>query len=207
MYSHRALALIAGVALSAMLPISAAHACACCAEPGDRFDRTEAIDEFAQTVIGAVRFGSEARLYTTAADWAEQIKGITNPAESDAYTLKVARTDRAWTFDMSDVKGHTGQLTLQWPTTIHKFHADMTPLVATSGEYVATALYKEWRLESRVSGKGMFTFNKAAQSRAQLILHGTGNSCTSADEFTNWTLDVTGRGVRFRFFGALRQVK
>ena len=95
MFSHRALGLMAGIALSLLLPISAAHACACCAEPGDRFDRAEAIDEYALDVLAAVKFEGKARLYTTAADWAEQIKGITNPAESDTYDLKASRTARS----------------------------------------------------------------------------------------------------------------
>lgn len=207
MFSHRALGSMAGIALSLLLPISAAHACACCAEPGDRFDRAEAIDEYALDVLAAVKFDGKARLYATAADWTEQIKGITNPAKSDTYDLKTSRTARAWTFVLSDTKGHKGRLTVRTPAKIHKFHADTKPQARTSGGYVPTKLYKEWRLAGSVTGAGMFTFKKSAKSQAKLILHGTGNGCTSADQFTNWTLDVAGRGVQFRFFGTLRNVQ
>jgi hypothetical protein len=206
MFSNRMLGLMAALALSVWLPINAAHACACCAEPGERSVRTEVMDEHALAILGAVRFGGKARLYTTAADWAEQIRGITNRDESDTYDLKISRTARAWTFELSDDKGHKGRLTFRLATSIHKFHADTKPQAKISGRYFPTNLYKEWRLAGGVIGNGMFTFKKSTKSRVELILHGSGNGCTSVDQFNNWTLDVVGRGVHFRFFGALRTV-
>jgi hypothetical protein len=39
--------------------------------------------------------------------------------------------------------------------------------------------------------------------RLTLILHGHGNSCTSSDHFTHWTLVVSGPKARYRLFGEL----
>jgi hypothetical protein len=36
-----------------------------------------------------------------------------------------------------------------------------------------------------------------------LVLHGEGNSCTGADDFSHWSLSVTGPDADFRFYGAL----
>jgi hypothetical protein len=44
---------------------------------------------------------------------------------------------------------------------------------------------------------------RGAAAQATLILHGGGNSCTSAYDFTRWTLRVKGKGISFTFLGDL----
>lgn len=204
MFSQRAFSVLTGLAMIVVLPTGVAQACACCAEPGERYERTETIDDLSLDVLESVRFAAKARLYTTAADWDEQVKGITNPAQSDTYSLTFSRTARDWTFEFKDTGGAKGKLNFRLPANVYKLHADTKPQARTPSNNTPTRLYKEWRLDSSIAGTGMFTFKKSANGRAQFILHGTGNGCTSPDQFTNWTLDVTGNGVQFRFFGRLR---
>ena len=45
--------------------------------------------------------------------------------------------------------------------------------------------------------------SSGARAKARLILHGYGNSCTDAHDFTHWTLVVTGRDIRFTLLGEL----
>lgn len=182
-------------------PLRAAHACACCSDPGERYDRVEVIDDYSGGVLKALRFGSNANLYCTAADWSEQVKGIKNPKEACSYELNVGRTIQKLSFEMSDRQGHKGRLTFMLPLEVHKFHAHTKPEIRKGAGYVPTVLYKEWRLMGVITGDGMFTFKQPA--KAQLIFHGKGNGCTSEDQFTNWTLEAAEQGVRFRFFGRL----
>jgi hypothetical protein len=182
-----------------------ASACACCAEPGERYIGMEKIDDYTRDVVDTLRFDKRADLYTTAADWSEQIKGIANPAQSSVYRLKVIRTRSSMAFDLSDKAGHAGRLTFQLPGELRKFHADTNPQPQKDGNYIPTKLYKEWQLTGAIVGDRMFNFKK--QVKAHLIFHGRGNGCTSSEQFTNWTLDVKGTDAGFRFFGRLTDGK
>jgi hypothetical protein len=65
----------------------------------------------------------------------------------------------------------------------------------------ATTLIKEWRINAPVSGDGMFTLPKDA--RIRVILQGTGNACTTPDDFSHWqavVLSADGEG-QFTFLG------
>ena len=53
-------------------------------------------------------------------------------------------------------------------------------------------LYKEWKLTARAAGSGVFSAGLGPSQQLSLILHGRGNSCTNAEQFTHWTLEMQG---------------
>ena len=65
-------------------------------------------------------------------------------------------------------------------------------------------LYKEWRLKSPVELSGIVA-EGSKKADATLILHGQGNGCTTADDFTHWTLQVSGVDVDFTLLGKLEK--
>jgi hypothetical protein len=197
--------LAAALVLSAvaLLTPAAARACACCAEPGERMEYDGRLESYDAGVVDGLVFDPAATLYSTAADWTEQVRGIDNPAQSYDYTLKLEKDGRVWRFDLTDAAGHRGSLSFRRPAQLRKLHIDTAPQPPDEGQSTNVSLYKEWRLQGPVRGNGMFTLGRTHRAEATLILHGSGNNCTDSSQFGNWTLDVTGEGVRFRFFGKL----
>ena len=85
------------------------------------------------------------------------------------------------------------------PKNLTRFEVD--PRNGTSEGGHGPTLYKEWRVKGLAKLTGVF----AAQSRwarAELVLHGRGLGCTSAQDFDAWTLMVRGKATRFNFLGA-----
>ncbi len=64
-------------------------------------------------------------------------------------------------------------------------------------------LYKEWKLTGEVTGTGAFSATNGVKQSLTLILQGRGNSCTSAVDFTHWTLVMEGPKGRYSLFGEL----
>ena len=196
-----ALPLLAAVAAAGS---TAAHACACCGEPGTRSEITIALDEdsFQGEVVRSVRLAGQARLYLDAADW-EVVRGVDNPDRSDRYAVGLQRDRTEWTFTFRDGAGNAGTIALALPSTFESFHADTRPGEVQKVE--AIQVYKEYRLTGRMTGTGMFAIKPSAQAETQatLILHGHGNQCPSVDQFHHWTLEARGPETRFRFYGPL----
>ena len=65
------------------------------------------------------------------------------------------------------------------------------------------ALYKEWKLTGEVTAFGAFSGTNGAKQVLTLILQGRGNSCTSAEDFTHWTLVTEGPKGTYSLFGDL----
>jgi hypothetical protein len=171
-----------------------ADACACCSDPGERFESTAKIEPLEMRELGRVRFGRQVRVYENDA-WPEHILGINEPSTS--YDLAFARTGDRWTFTLKDAKGRTGTLSFVTPVMLESFFADLHDQKPNTD----VALYKEWRLKAQLSATGIFAGAGAATIR--LILQGRGNSCTDAAQFKNFTIDVTGPTARFTLFGNL----
>ncbi len=175
-------------------PAGEASACACCAEHGDRFVSTDERTDWDNDILGAVGLSGTAQLYQTACG-DECIVGIENPANT--YALVFERDGDDWTLVFIGPRNGTIAFTL--PRRMTQFAVDPTPDAArTMG-----ALYREWRLTMAVRGTGAFAAGLAEPATATLILHGTGNACPDAGDFTNWTLDVDGPKADFRFFGTI----
>jgi hypothetical protein len=147
--------------------------------------------------ISQVRFNKAAKLMLGEAD-EDGIKGVTEPEED--YELAVTRAKDRWAFAFRDTKGRAGTLALALPRTISIFEVDPRH---GKDEGQGPILYKEWKLTANAAGEGMFRATVGTNQKITLVLHGRGNGCTSADQFTHWTLLVHGPVDTFTLYGAL----
>ena len=173
-----------------------AHACACCADSGQRTLSTEAIDGYVGEEFKRVRWSAIAQPFLSPCD--ECVQGI--KALSDSYQIGVFWTDKGLEFRMiGDEPGAKGTLLLATPKEITVFSTDRTP----GDRDGMVVLYKEWRVTVPIKGTGAFSAVTGEGHLAELVLHGTGNSCEMADGMTHWSLGVKGPDVDFRFYGRL----
>jgi hypothetical protein len=145
-----------------------------------------------------VEFAATARLFTTEA-FPDDIKGLAAPSQ-EPYGFRGSLVAGQFVFEISDRSGKTGQIIMALPRLVTRFEVDPRKEDMQEGG-TGPALYKEWRLEGEVRLRGILG-SGGSRATGRLILHGSGNSCTSADQFTTWTLSVRGRGTRFTFLGA-----
>ena len=183
-------ALIAG-----LLP-GAALACACCADPGTRFEQVAERGDWEVTQIARLVPSGPARLYLGACGLG-CVDGIANP--QPRYDVAMAVSDNGIVFTLSGAGAERGTLTFPWPESYVWFGADIA-LSGLSGERAA-ALYTEMRLRGPVAGTGDFAQDGPAE--AELVLSGFGNMCILARTFEGWSLTVTGAGGDYRLFGRL----
>jgi hypothetical protein len=184
----------AGVSL---LP-SGAQACACCTDVGQRHVAMDKLDGYKRDEIARLRFAATATLFTGNAEPGD-IKGLR--AATSSYDLEVDRTDGGIAFTFRDDGRRSGTLSLSWPELISIFEVDPRQDRQPGG--LGPRLYKEWRVTGRMAGTGIFVPGNGDSTRITLILHGGGNSCTSAEDFTAWTLRVDGPDAAYAFIGDL----
>jgi hypothetical protein len=196
----RALALAVCLGAAAWSATTTAKACACCTNPGQRNVGTAKIDATLRDQIERLRFAAEAELYMGERDPSD-IKGIATP--SGKYALQVARAAGSWTFTFRDKAGRSGTLTLTIPGTVSIFSVD--PRLDEREGTTGPTLFKEWKLTSPAAGTGVFTPGMGKGQLVTLILQGHGNTCTSADMATHWTLVVHGPKAEYHLFGKLAQ--
>jgi hypothetical protein len=196
-FSRSALAAaVASLALLARAP--EAQACACCSEPGERIEGLVPLDAYKKTELERVRFANTAKLYLTAAGF-DGVSGVRDPA--DTYALVQTRLGDVLTFAFKDAKGNAGTLAFTLPAKVDEFFVDPHDGKQTGAG--GPLLYKEWRLASPLTATGIFQPSAAGSPTVRLILHGRGNACTSADQFSAWTIVVSGPKAGFSLFGAL----
>ena len=175
-------------------------ACACCAEPGTWYERTDRISDHELTELGRLRFDAVANTYLTEAG-EDLIKGISLP--SDTYSLTISKRQRGrWELSFRDQRNRRGTLTLIVPGTVVAFGADLHDSETAGGN--GPLLYKELRLTGAVTGTGIFKDGMTAQTKFRLILQGRGNNCLDAEDFKNWTLQVFGPRASYSFYGSLK---
>ena len=191
-------------ALVTITGLGKAHACACCTNPGQRYVEIETLDPNRLEQIESLRFGKEARLYAGGGGL-EAIEGIRDPVER--YDLKVTwdKTHAAAgitiiAFTLANSGGWSGTLSLKLPKTVAIFEIDPRD---SPGQGTGPILYKEWKLTGEVTGTGAFSGTNSAKQLLTLILQGRGNSCTSAADFTHWTLVTEGPKGQYSLFGEL----
>ncbi len=195
------LALAAAVLGLSVLP-GEALACACCTNLGQRYVEVEKLDSTRLEQIESLRFGEEARLYGGEGG-VETITGIQDPVER--YDLKV-RWDKTHpghsqiVFSLDNPGGRSGTLWLALPQKISIFEIDPRD---SPDEGHGPVLYKEWKLTGELTGTGAFSGTNSPKQVLTLILQGRGNSCTSAEDFTHWTLVTEGPKGIYSLFGDL----
>ena len=195
-------ALVCGVLIivTATLATQPAAACACCANTAWRRVEIEKLDAAKIAEIAKVRFARKAKLMLGEAD-DNGIVGVED-AEED-FTLALGRQKDRWAFALADSKGRKGTLTLALPKTISIFEVD--PRAGKDDEQ-EPVLYKEWKLNANAAGDGIFQKTSGGGQKMTLILHGRGNGCTEASQFSHWTLLVYGPADTYTFYGALEKL-
>jgi hypothetical protein len=193
--------LLAALTLGTLLAVSFedASACACCTDRGQRNVGMQEFDSGKRAQVDEMAFAPGALLYTGEGDL-EFVQGIASP-ESE-YALAVSRDAASLTFALTGRAGRAGTLTLRLPKRISIFEVDPRD-TADSG--LGPALYKEWRLTGDVMATGRFAAAGTAGHKATLILHGSGNSCTSSSDFSHWSLVMEGPTANYMLLGDLVQ--
>ncbi len=194
-------AAFAFAALFALAQGSAALACACCTNTGQRYVENTKLQDYQRAILGEVRFAGTATLYLGARDTTD-IKGIARPSET--YAFRVDRQANRFVFSFRDEKKNEGTLTLAIPDAISVFEIDPRD-PASPDRGLGPPLYKEWRLTAPFTGSGVFQAGNGGYQRITLILQGRGNSCPDAGQFTHWSISVHGPLGNYLFFGDLEK--
>lgn len=103
-------------------------------------------------------------------------------------------------FTLTNEQGEAGTLTLELPGKIAIFEVD--PRSATD-QATGPSLYKEWKLTGKVAVSGAFSAGAGPDQLLTLIVQGSGNSCTTAADFSHWTLVMQGPKANYSLFGTL----
>jgi len=185
-------------AIVALVP-APTHACACCAETGQRLETSGVMRDYERAELDRANFGATAQLFASVA-FPDDVKGVASPSEKP-YALRSSMADGRIVFDLVDPQGKAGQIALPLPQRLTRFEVDPRD-DAHKDRGLGPTLYKEWRLDGEVRLNGVFAAG-GNRAKARLILHGYGNSCTDIHGFTHWTLVVAGQGIRFSLLGAL----
>jgi hypothetical protein len=172
-----------------------AYACACCANRGDHTQQSARIAQFELAELVRLRFGTAAQLRTTPGFPAD-IRGLRPVAMR--YHLSQARHSRIFVLTFRDARGNTGTLGFALPEQATRLAVDLQDGRRSAGG--GPLLYREWRLDGRITATGIFA--DAGLPRFRLILQGRGNACMNAGDFRSWILRVTGPKAAFTFYGA-----
>lgn len=177
-----------------LLP-SSAYACACCVEPGHYSIRTAKPQDYEIKELKKIKFQT-AELYMTEAG-EDGIKGI-NPL-GENFIVSGLMSGAVWSFSFKDNNQKSGRLDLTKPVSMVEFMVDLPSKEKRQGE---TQVYKEWRFKYRLqNANGIFKNAFAPATEYFLVLQGYGNGCTSAEDFTKYHLEITGKKADFTFFG------
>jgi hypothetical protein len=191
--------LVAFVIVAILLASPAsALACACCAETGHYFSGQTDLDEYPLSQLKRMRFARTASLFLTEAGIEEDSQGIDQAKPN--YSIVGSFLKDIWRLTFRAGSG-TGLLELPLPEKIWEHSADIHDNKTSPGG--GPLLYKEWRLEGKVTGTGIFKSGIVGATKYTLVLQGRGNGCDNAEDFSNWRLDVRGEKARYAFFGKL----
>ncbi len=186
------------IAGALLVQTDAAQACACCTDPGQRFETNGPMDSYVLGELGLMRFAPRAVLYS-GPGFPDDVLGVVNPS-SDPYRVRAA-IGGAVSFEIVDPAGKAGRIQFATPRALSRFEVDPRANLGPAPPN-GPSLYKEWRLSglARLSGVAA---GAGSFATATLILHGGGNSCSSSIDFKRWTLTVKGKGIAFTFLGDL----
>jgi hypothetical protein len=183
---------------SLIIPIAAillkgldAPACACCANRGTWYEGSNKLSASETAEINRIRFTRIARTFLTEAD----------SDLSATYVLSHSRRGRRWEFRFRDAHGKTSALSFLLSDTATSFRADLHDGRTTGGG--GPLLYKELRFAGSMVPTGIFTQPVGNGPRFRLVLQGRGNNCLRAEDFKNWTLQVSGNRISHSFYGSL----
>jgi hypothetical protein len=181
------------------------RACACCSDRGTyRVGPNDPLTGYLLEQINGIEFTSDAQLFLIdGPEPEEQVKGVGSISES--YVISAVTEPKLWRLTFRTEDGQSGELILALPSKVATFAVDIhNGETNRAGE---PRLYKEWRLEGRATGKGMFKEGFAAPARYSLVFQGRGNRCDNGNDFTHWRLEISGKKAAYAFFGELASAR
>ncbi|MGE3245484.1 MAG: hypothetical protein AB7F96_07150 [Beijerinckiaceae bacterium] len=187
--------------LAGILPPGQAQACACCSEEGQRFTGIARFSQTGLPVLQELRFDPAASLYQ-GAGFPESVKGVHAPP-AKPYALKTALAAGALELSLSRPESPGGHVRFILPETFMRLEVDPRVFGGRSPGG-GPVLYKEWRFDGTVALTGAFAAARKS-AKGELVLHGSGNSCTDYASFSHWTLSVRGEGVDFTLVGTFNR--
>jgi hypothetical protein len=191
---------VIGICLLALLAFpSNAYACACCADAGQWSQASRKIADSEFKEINSLQFAPNPKLFFNASG-DDGIRGI-SPISS-SYTLSVTKKQRNWNLLFKDGSGKTGNLNFTIPQSMVDFRTHFFGNQEGGGG--GPVLYKEFRLEGKVTGNGIFSRGITSDAKYRLVLQGKGGNCTVGSEFKSWNLQVFGSRARFSFYGLFK---
>jgi hypothetical protein len=172
-------------------------ACACCAEKGTYSISVQKPDDYIIGELQKLKIGT-TNLYSDAG-YPDTIKGITPLGET--FTASCLLKNKMWKFDFADDKNKSGRLNLPLSADYVDYRVDLQD----SEEGTDAILYREFRFKGKLGGgTGIFQKGITPLTDYFLVLQGRGNNCTSAETFTHWHLEITGKKASYSFFGKLK---
>lgn len=181
----------AGVAAQ---PGGTVAACACCADDGEWYERTERLESFHLSELERLRFAATASRMESPSD---------DGKFSSTFSLSHRRSGRRWELTFRDEQGKTGTLSFTLPPSAVIFGTDLREYPPGSAGPI---LYKEWRFSGVARATGIFK-SGAGASRFRLILQGRGNNCMAMEDFKHWSLQLSGGRDAHAFYGTLDSPK
>jgi hypothetical protein len=171
------------------LPTAGPVMCACCADDGEWYQRSERITADMRKEINRVKF-SEAT---------NGMSGMEDAPFSDGRFELTRSNDSRWQLKYTGAPGKSGTLSLPIPLRLVNFGADVHD--GQQGGGGGPLLYKEWRFDGSSTGTGVFRTWRTAKFR--LVLQGRGNHCTQAEDFKHWNLSVSQGSTSLSVYGSV----
>jgi hypothetical protein len=173
------------------------YACACCANAGEWSQISRKFDDYEFQEINRLQFSPTAKLYQTAGDGSIGIA-----SDSTNYSLSLTKKQRTWNFLFKDKQGKIGTLSLNIPASGVTFKTDLYDKIQGGGG--GPQLYKELRLEGKVTGNGIFAKGITPDTKFRLVLQGRGGACMTAEDFKTWNLQIFGSRANYSFYSSLK---
>jgi hypothetical protein len=171
----------------------ATYACACCSQAGEWSQISQPLSGYSREVLNSLQFATTADLDQSPAGTGAVA------SESANYQLGVRKTPRKWQLTFTDAQGKTGMLSIALPRKATFFSADIHD--GAAGAAGGPLLYKEIRLEGKVTGTGIFAKGLKLSSKYRLIIQGRGNGCQIAENYRNWNLQISSGTEFYAFYG------
>lgn len=173
-----------------------AHACACCAVPGERFDRFEILAEDHIEGLNSLRFDSSAHVFTIAINYPDVV-GIRT--DDSPVSMEIQKDQKAWNFVFHNPAGQQGELNFSFPKNFTSIGIDTRDPEIPEHTGGGPSLYREWRLTTKSKGNGIIQDSVDGVQTVTLVLQGRGNSC--GIDVNGWSLQFAGTKSDLLLFG------
>lgn len=188
--------------ICAMQPIQAL-ACACCAEPGSRFQHKDKLSDYDYEQTARLRSDGIVEIHTT--DCGDDcILGIGKFDDWHQSSFSLGRDGFALVVNGS---GHeTPDLVFSATAPTHYEWLATDPMPGDRGLQPG-GLYSEATIPLKLRGSGPGWTGGPQELPARLILIGQSTACMELGSSTHWMLDAESENISFRLFGRFATAK